>query len=338
MGCMVVMKTKDGLKHSHDLVFRSVLVAPDVLADLLRNYLPREQVARLDLNYIICESPVSVDEDLDERRGDLFFVTRFRDTGELLRVFLFVEHQSTPERFFVVRAIEYICKAYRQYLSSNEANGKDGKPKLLPYPIVMVVYNGKKPWGEVRPIRDLITSVPGVDVDILQLPICLIDLPRIPPEQLKGNGIVRALLDSMKSASSGTLDERYEEIISHLKDVKKDPRVGAWAKTLTLYALEQTGLKGGMETIRRAYRNIFTKKEADKMAMTTAEELRLQGKAEGKTEGKAEMIMVILSDRFGQIPTSLEKKITAVRDSARLSDLGKLAASCKALSEFKKAL
>lgn len=323
------MKSKAGLKHPHDLVVRSILADADVIADLLGNYLDPDLVALLDLKRITCESPVSVDEDLVETMGDLRFMTRFKGTGQLSRVFVLVEHQSRSERFFCLRAIEYICKAYWQYLASSKVP-KGGKPKLLPYPIVVVLHHGKRPWGKLYPMRELISSVPGVNLDILQLPICMIDLASIPTEQLKGNPVVRALLDSLQSASSKTIGERYEEIVSGLKAIRKDPRAGSWVRILTNYAASQSTIKGGMNAVRRVYRMVCSAKEAEKMALTTAEELRL--------EGTAKTIYGVLVARFEKVPASVEKKLNAIQEPARFDKLTKLAATCKTLDDFKKAL
>lgn len=75
-------------------------------------------------------------------------------------------------------------------------------------------------------------------------------------------------------------------------------------------------------------------KKAEKMALTTAEELRLEGAA----RAKAESINAVLVTRFGKIPASLKKQINAVHELARLDTLTKLAVSCKTLNDFKKAL
>ncbi len=344
-GTGLVRKSGAGLKHPHDLVVRSILADADVVADFLRNYLSPDLAALLDLRHITCESPVSVDEDLVETIGDLRYMTRFKGTGQLSRVFVLVEHQSRSERFFSLRAIEYICKAYWQYLSSPRA-AESGKPKRLPYPVVVVLHHGKKPWGRLYSMRELITSVPGVDLDILRLPVCLIDLASIPAGQLKGNPVVRALLDSLQSASSNTLGERYEEIASGLKDMRQDPRAGSWARMLTLYAASQSRINGGMDAVRRVYRRVCAEKEAEKMTMTTAEAIGLEarkkgkaeGRAEGRAEGKAEIIIEILTARFGVVPALLEKKINAVRDSGSLNELGKAVGTCATLHEFKKML
>ncbi len=341
----MVKENKAGLKHPHDLVVRSILADADMAADLLRNYLDPNLASLLDLQNITCESPVAVDEDLIETMGDLRYMTRFKGTGRLSRVFVLVEHQSRSERFFTLRAIEYICKAYWQYLSSPESR-KGAKPRLLPYPVVVVLYHGKKPWGKLYPMRDLIASVPGVDMDIMRLPMCLIDLASIPAGQVKGNPVVRALLDSLQSAAAQTLGDRYEEIASGLQDIRDDPRAGSWVGILTKYAASQTRIKGDLDAVRRVYKKVCAEKEVEKMIMTTADVIgleakrkgRAEGRAEGKAEGKAEIIVDILTARFGKIPASLGKKITMVQDSTRLSELGKCVITCATLNDFKKLL
>ena len=119
---------------------------------------------------------------------------------------------------------------------------------------------------------------------------------------------------------------------------------------MTKYAASQTRIKGDLDAVRRVYRKVCAEKEVEKMAMTTADvislEARRKGRAEGKAEGiakgiaggKAEIIIDILTVRFGKIPASLAKKITSVQDSARLSELGKCVVTCTTLNDFKKML
>ncbi len=115
---------------------------------------------------------------------------------------------------------------------------------------------------------------------------------------------------------------------------------------MTKYAASQTRIKGDLDAVRRVYRKVCAEKEVEKMAMTTADvislEARRKGRAKGKAEGiaggKAEIIIDILTVRFGKIPASLAKKITSVQDSARLSELGKCVVTCTTLNDFKKML
>lgn len=321
--------------HPHDLLVRNMLADADLAADLLCNYLDPDLIGLLDLDSLKCESPVAVDKNLAEAMGDLRYSTLFKGTGQRLRVFVFLEHQSKPDRFMSFRLLEYVCKAYRQHISDKDAAGKK---KTFPYPLAIVLHQGKKPWDKVPPMRELIDSVPGVDLDILKLPVFLIDLPRIAPEQLKGSPAVCALLDSLQSAATGRLAERYEEIVARLATVKNDSRVHSWLTALTKYTMAQCHIRGGLATIRRVLDKIYSKKEAEKMELTLAEELRLEGEARGKAKGKAESLIRILTKRFGTIPASVEKKISAIHTPERIDELTDVAVTCDSLAAFKKAL
>jgi hypothetical protein len=228
--------------------------------------------------------------------------------------------------------------------------------------LAVVLHQGKRPWGRVPAMRELIDAVPGVDVDILRLPVFLIDLPSIAPERLRGNPAVCALLDSLQAASSGRLEERYEEIAGRLAAVRDDSRVHAWLTALTKYASTLCRMPDGLSTIRRVLDRIYSKKEAEKMALTFAEELRLEGEARGlakgearglvkgearglakgeargKTQGKRESLVSVLTARFGKVPVSLEKRINGIQESAHIEKLTSLAATCDSLEAFKKGL
>jgi flagellar biosynthesis/type III secretory pathway protein FliH len=107
---------------------------------------------------------------------------------------------------------------------------------------------------------------------------------------------------------------------------------------------------------------IFPGKEAEEMALTLAEELKLEGRAEGeargrmkgKAEGKAEgeaigeargeaigkmnSLVSVLTARFGKVPVSLEKRITGIKESDRIEKLTFFAATCDSLEAFKKGM
>jgi hypothetical protein len=325
--------------HPHDLLVRSMLADAELAADLLQNYLDPELTALLDLDRLECESPVAVDDSLVETMGDLRYALPFKGTEGRLRVFVFLEHQSTPDRFMSFRLLEYVCRAYRQHLSDNAATGRG---RTFPYPLAVVLHQGKRPWGKVPAMRELIDSVPGVDMDILKLPVFLIDLPRIAPERLRGNPAVCALLDSLQSASTGRLADRYEEIAARLAAVKGDSRVRSWLTALTKYAMTLCRLRDGLATVHRVLDRIYSKKEAERMALTLAEELRLEGRTEGRTEGRMEgetkSLVSVLTARFGKVPASLEKRIAGIKESSRIEQLIFLAATCDSLDAFKKGL
>ena len=74
------------------------------------------------------------------------------------------------------------------------------------------------------------------------------------------------------------------------------------------------------------------------MAMSTAQELRLEGEAKGKIQGKKDTILNFLKGRFGKVPKPISDTVNSYNDSTALDSLSVLAGSCKTLDEFKDGL
>lgn len=315
--------------HPHDLLVRSTFPDEELAADFFTHYLTPRLAALIDMKRLKCESPVAVDKNLRETLADLRFSTFFKGSDRRMKVFLFLEHQSKPDRYMVLRMLEYIVRAYGQYRTTQQS-------KTLPYPVAVVLHHGKKPWRKMPAMRDLVDAVPGVDEDILRFPVCLVDLASIPPEQLRGNAMVRAVLECLQSASTGRLADRFEGIARGLEEFKGDFRLKNWLTALLTYTTEQCVLPDGRAMVQRILGRFYEKTEAETMSLTFAEELRLEGRVEGKAEGKAESIVTVLKARFGALPVVLSKKIETLQDQSRLDTLLIVASTCQSLSDFKK--
>ena len=171
------------ISRPHDRLVKSFLSEPDLAADLFKNYLDDEWVELVDFDSLKGESTETVDRNLSELHADLRFSAKFKDSDEELKVFLILEHQSRPDRFMAFRLLGYVHAAYKQHLL--EVGEK--KDTTFPFPLTVVLHHGKSPWKKVLPMRELIDFKPGMAMDILQLPICLIDLARIPGDQLRAS-------------------------------------------------------------------------------------------------------------------------------------------------------
>jgi hypothetical protein len=236
------------------------------------------------------------------------------------------------------RALEEVVKAYREFINTAKHDG--AQPKSFPYPIVVILYHGKRPWGELRRMRDLIDGVPELAKDFLDVPIFLIDLSLIPPEQLKGHPALLALLETLQLGSAGKLEAGFDRVTSRLTAVRNDPRATGWMTAIVRYTLSICRI--GQEVIFTAFTKILDEKEAKKMAMSTAQELRLEGEArgkvEGKVEGKKETILDVLKGRFGKVPKTIRNTVNSYSDLTALQSLSVLAGSCKSLDEFEDGL
>jgi len=321
---------KNEIAHPHDLLTRSILVDPELAGSLLENYIEPETVSLLDLKKLRCESPINVDKNLVETIGDLKFSTTLKNTSQQSNVFVFVEHQSSVDNLMCFRALEQVVRAFRQYIDTAEQEG--GEPKSLPYPIVVILYHGQKPWGTLKLMRDLIGAMSEVGGRILDFPIFLIDLSLIPPEQLKGHPALLALLETLQLGSEGRLETGFDRVASRLSAVRNDPKVAGGMRALIRYTISLCRI--GQQAIINAFSKILDEKEAEKMAMSTMQELL----NEGEVKGEKGAILRFLEGRFGKVPQTICEAVNSYSDLTALQSLSVLAGSCKSLDEFKDGL
>jgi hypothetical protein len=328
---------KHKLAHPHDLLVRNVLSDTELAADLLQNYLDPGLVSRLDWNSLQREDGGTVDTGLSKLVGDLRFSARFKSCGGELKVFVFLEHQSRPDRLMSFRMLEYVCAAYRQQAPGLKRSGK------FPYPLAVVLHHGEKPWKRIPPMRELVDMTPGATEDILGLPIHLIDVAAMPLDELRGHPMVCALLDSLQSASMGVLPMRMPGIFGRLRGVADDWRAKPWVKALgTYYTVVRGKTRSNIDDFTRILTGLYNRMEAGKMATSMYEDIVMEGVARGRTEGrvegKIESVLTVLDLRFGEIPAGIRKKLMGLRDGARIEGAIRLAATCQSFQEFQKAL
>ena len=334
--------TSIDIAHPHDHLVRRFLIDTELMADLLVHYpqkdVDRKAVGLLDLKHLECKSPVTIDKNLVEGRGDLRFATTFKGSKRQSNVFLLLEHQSAIDYDFRFRGLKYIILEYDEFRRKTK-----GKRKL-PYPIVVVLYHGKVPWEHLSEMDEMIDRIPGAETGLLRYPLILIDISVIPPEKFAGHPALRALLETLQRASEGKLVKEFDRITDYFVPIKNDPRTRDWLHSLARYAMSVTkiGTKIGRELIVKAFSKILSEKEADDMTRTMAEELRAEGIAEGeargKVRGKTEAVLTVLQTRFNRVPKDVEKAIRQMTDPIALDSWTAQAASCQSMREFAEAV
>lgn len=347
--------TVRNLSQPHDRLVRHVLSEPDLMADVMGNYIDAVVVSQIDLSTLRCESPIDVDENLVQGIGDLLFSASLK-TGKPSAVFVFFEHQSKEDRLFIFRVLEYMVRAWRKYLDET------GKTEFLPFPICILLYHGKKEWKAPLVLADLFEEIPGVDKDILKFPVQLIDISQIPIDQLKGHPANRALFEILQAASMGKLEERFEHAATQLVAVKNDKRTLGLLKVFSRYAMFLCRPPKIKEMLVRVLENFMDDTEARKMEKSWAAELinegiekgiiqgrmeglveglskgEAKGRWEGEAKGKVEGILTFLEARFGKVPKPVRSAVTACTDLYELNALIRLAATCASMDEFKQEL
>jgi hypothetical protein len=333
------------LAHPHDLIVRYFLMDIELFTSLLEHYGDTGVIRLIDFGSLRCESPTTIDDHLQEVIGDLRFSAKFKDGG-YSKVFFFFEHQSKKVKRFCIRCLRKLLEFYE----GCEADPKntitdDGK---YPYAFVIVLYHGEIPWNELLQMGDLVSLPTGVDRHFLSFPAILIDLSQIQCEKLKGHPALIALFDTLQSASLGKLPENFDRIVGYFEEIKTDSRTYGWLNSITRYFLAVT--KTSKEVVAGAISKVLNKQEAEKMVMSTMEELFVQGEIEGKKEGRIEgkkegeikgrvlVILKILNKRFKKVPDSILRSINSYTDIIALDSLAELALDCETLAEFEREL
>jgi hypothetical protein len=326
--------TSIDLAHPHDHLARRFLIDPELMADLLVYYpkktADKQTIGLIDLKRLECKSPVTIDEQLVEGIGDLRFAAGFKGGERESNVFLLFEHQSSIDQRIRIRGLKYIVQTYDQF--EEEHKGKE----KLPYPVVVILYHGKTSWKSVPDMDDLIDIVPGVESGLLKYTLILIDISVIPPEEFVGHPALCALLETLQRGSEGKLVANFDRITDYFLPIKNDPRAKGWLRSIARYAMSVA--KIGTDFIAKAFSKILNEREANEMAMTTAQELLLEGEAKGETKKGRSMVLTFLGAKFGEVPKGIEKTISQMNDPIALESLAAHAAHSKTLDEFATAL
>jgi hypothetical protein len=337
------------LAHPHDLLARYFLIDKELMASMLEHYDGTGIVRALDLRALRCESPITIDCNLQEVISDLRFSTKFKN-GDYSKVFLFFEHQSKKIRLYSLHCLRKILEFYEEWAADpKNAIAEGGK---FPYPLVVILYHGNISWRELLQIANLIAVPQGVDDKVLWFQSILIDLSKIRCEELQGHPALIALFDTLQSYSEGKLPESLERIVGHFEEIKTDPRTTGWRNSIIRYAMATAKINA--KIIVREFSKIFNKKEIENMVMSTMEELytngKLEGRLEGKLEGKLEgelkgetkkaiqSVLRLLNKRFHKVPESISHTVNSYTDLIVLDSLFDRAWECKTLAEFEQDL
>jgi hypothetical protein len=136
-------------------------------------------VCDLDFSTLKQVSEIFTGTGIDKREGDSVWQVQWK--GKPLYVYLAFEFQSKPLWYMAIKVWALLGMLYLRLIDSGVL-----PQGLLPAVIPIVVYNGKPDWKAARSTRELFDVPPGLEW--LQ-PLCsylLIDMHRIPFEDLEG--------------------------------------------------------------------------------------------------------------------------------------------------------
>jgi len=279
-------------------------------------------------------------DELREVISDASLTTRLSDANSMTEVLLFLEHKSRPSRTVALQLlVEAILSLHQQWVSGKRP--ESGQLKL-PIPLMVVVYNGCEDWdGEIW-FHDLFPDLPvELREFVPQFRVIFINLRRFQYGRLPGRPETRACVESLMRATDGTFIDHLPDVLRHVAeaDLSKAQRLDL-TKTIASYFTLTT--KATSEQLAMSISSVFRNQEFLEMYEGVNDKYILEGieigRAQGEAKGEIKAILALLRTRYNPIPDDIIIELSRRTDPTALESLVILAAQCKSLDEFARAL
>lgn len=320
------------LTNPHDRFFKELLSSPEMAADFLRNYLPQEVVAVLDLSAPEPVRDAFVDPDLQKHFADLLYRVRLRQGVEAF-VYVLFEHKSSPDKWVALQLLRYLIRLWETLLTQSTG-------QLPPvYPIVF--YHGQARWRAALNFRSLVAVADDSPLlkHVPEFEYYLVDLSTIDEEQLKGAPYLRAGLMLFRHIFSRELKQRLPDIL-HLLEPESDQPLIDHLRAITAYLSIATRGQLNATDVTESVAKALPKKGEDFMQTFLDEWIQQglekglqQGLQQGRYEGQISLTLRQLRRRLGEVSDELEERVK-VLSSEQLEELGESLLDFNALADL----
>lgn len=313
------------LQNPHDRVFKEVFSDISITKDFIQSYLPKEMVKLLDLDSIQLQKDSYVDEKLKKSFSDLVFQIQTKESVGYISILF--EHKSYPTEEISLQLLPYICNIW-------EEKYKKEKVKKLPLILPIVIYHGTKSWETEQSLAEILGGYNKLPVEyqayIPNFKYLLYDLTRYSDGDLKGNEQLRfffRVLKTIQSLSAEDFLQNFLNQIAQLYHLENQVFV-PFINTILFYisTTKQNLNKQHYEQMIQIIEQNYPK--GDEQIMTWAELFREEGIQEGLQrglqkgiqeglqkgvqEGKSEVLINLLTKRFGILPQEMRKNIQSL--------------------------
>lgn len=252
----------------HDHYFRKMLSNLTIAKDFLRKYLPKHLQTIINFRSIRLCKESFVGKDLSEKVTDILYSVRIQQQEGY--IYILVEHQSTPEILMPFRIQEYIVRIMREHLTQTKKN-------ILPIVVPIVFYNGQKNYPYSTDIFDLFGNHKNLAEEFLLKPFQLIDLSKIPDDELRRNTTLGLMEFVMKNIHARDFLLYMERLGSELSTIEQI--VGSDYIIATIKYVIEAGNISDPEAFIEIAKNSLSPETGEKL-MTVREYLIQKGKQE----------------------------------------------------------
>lgn len=295
----------------HDTLARAIFGQPQHAAAELRAVLPRELLEELRLDTLVPVTASFVDDELRGSCADLLFQVRWRD-GESGFVYFLIEHQSTLDRRMPLRLLGYLTRIWERFATHHPAT--IGLPEIVP----VLIHQGPRAWPwpatfeSAKAVRRKQVSPRAPRP--LDFGFVLDDLATLSDRELLGRGedaIAKLTLFALRHGREGArLTELLVGAFRALEEDLRGPSIGSAVAMLARYVCDVGDEP--WSTVRRSLAASLPS-EARSSFMTTADQLRAEGRAAGQLETLRDCLRDLLAERFGPVDAAALQRIKRAR-------------------------
>jgi predicted transposase YdaD len=307
------MSPKD-MSSPHDALVKSTFSQPEHAAAWIRFVLPSALAARIDFATLTLLPGSFVDDTLRDRHTDLLYAVTTTG-GALLKIYLLFEHQSTVDPLMPYRLLRYMVKIWDAHLAAH------GEAKRLPPIVPLVLHHSEKGWTAGTAFEDVLAvdeeTLAALLAHVPRFRFILDDISDEPDEALRARAMTalgRLMLFCLRHAREPAV---LVDELGRWLDLRREilqARNGMAAMGAIWRYILHVSARGGSTKEDLVQKLLLIVGPEGKAEMVSIADEFIE---EGRKEGARQILLKLLSARFGALPRAVVDRIQAA-DVARL--------------------
>ena len=324
--------------YQHDAAYKNLFTDPEMVASLLRRFVPADIVAEMDFSSLEPFPSERIAEDRRERRNDIVWRVRLKESFCYLLFLL--EFQSREDWWMAVRILAYTALLWQDIIKADRLRAGDKLPPVFP----LVLYNGGKAWKAPTDLRDLLLlHKKSLENYQPQQQYFLLDAGRVPEETLAGKSDLATLLIRFERAQNiGEIIHILTELCMLLPSSERLHLHRAFISWIGSNVFRRTKISEDIlhcNTLQEArsmladiaphWEQHFMEKgiaigEARGISIGKQEGISIgeaRGISIGEIMGMKAILRALLANRFGPLPQGIEASIDSISNANTLKNL-----------------
>ena len=291
----------------HDALFKAAFEQPEHAAGLFRSVLPASVVEAIAWETMSGERGSFVDRDLAEQHSDLLFSVEIANGQDEAYLYLLLEHQSTDDVGMPLRMLTYLVRVWERF---RKERPHDALPPIVP----VVVSHAPGGWSAPRSLWEMfaprVQAVTELERFVPRLDLVIEDLAHLSNDDIKARTLAAfptlALWLLRDARDADQLMNNLTHWGAAFAEAARTPHGVAALAQLMRYIVVVTD-----DLQFQVFRDKLIEQapEADRAAMTIAEQLRQEGREEGLEKGLQKSLIKLLATRFGPMKVEHEHRI-----------------------------